>query len=198
MNKYQIIYADPPWKYHDGGLNRGGALRHYSTMKTEELANLPIEELADSNCFLFMWATMPRLPDAFVLMDAWGFKYKTVAFTWVKLNKNTPTPFWGMGNWTRSNAELCLLAVKGKPKRVSMAVHSLIQSRIQEHSRKPQDARDRIIKLCGDISRIELFARSKTEGWDTWGNEVANDIDLLKKAPTHSIDVNGHCNLGCC
>ena len=78
----------------------------------------------------------------------------------------------GMGNWTRSNPELCLLAIKGKPKRISASVHSVIDTPIERHSKKPDIVRDKIVSLCGNLPRIELFARQKTEGWDVWGNEV--------------------------
>lgn len=107
-----------------------------------------------------------------------GFTYKTVAFVWLKLNKSGKGFFFGMGYWTRSNAEICLLAVKGKPKRVSRKVFQIIVSPLQEHSRKPDEARRRIVDLLGDLPRIELFAREKTAGWDVWGNEVENSIRL--------------------
>lgn len=112
------------------------------------------------------------LREALEVIEAWGFTYKTVAFNWVKQNKNGASLFWGLGNWTRSNSEICLLAVKGKPKRVSAGVHSVILSPIQQHSRKPAEARDRIVELMGDLPRIELFAREAAPGWDSWGNEV--------------------------
>ncbi len=112
------------------------------------------------------------------MIKAWGFEYKTNAFTWVKKNKVADSLFWGMGRLTRSNAEVCLLAVKGKPKRVGMGVHSVIEAKIMKHSRKPQEARDRILKLCGDLPRLEMFAREVPKGWDIWGNEVEHDLDL--------------------
>ena len=105
-------------------------------------------------------------------------KYKTCAFTWVKQNKKSDSLFWGLGHWTRSNAELCLLAIKGKPKRISAKVHSVIMSKIREHSQKPDEARDRIVQLFGDVPRIELFARQKVDGWDSWGNEIESDIEI--------------------
>ena len=169
--KYQVIYADPPWSYDNKSLNRGGAERHYKTMANDELCRLDINKITDDNCVLFMWATFPKIKDALELIDAWGFTYKTNAFTWVKRNKKSPSWFWGMGRWTRSNAEICLLAVKGKPKRVDMGVHSVIDSPIMEHSKKPPETRDSIVRLCGDVPRIELFARQHFDGWDCWGNE---------------------------
>ncbi len=176
---YKVIYADPPWSYQDKALagNRGAGCK-YNVMDTNDIARLPVELLADKDCVLFMWVTMPKLNECFPLIKAWGFEYKTVAFTWVKRNKNADSWFWGMGRWTRANAEVCLLATKGKPSRVSAAVHSVVDTPIEEHSKKPQEVRNRIIQLCGDVPRIELFARNKTEGWDVWGNEVESDIQL--------------------
>ena len=180
MNKkYQIIYADPPWSYRDKALagNRGAGCK-YNVMNTQDISLLSIKELADENCVLFLWVTMPKLNECFEVIKKWGFEYKTVAFTWVKLNKIKPTPFVGMGRWTRSNAEVCLLATKGKPKRTSASVYSIVMTPIERHSKKPQEVRNRIVKLMGDLPRIELFARQKTEGWDVWGNEVESDIQL--------------------
>lgn len=128
--------------------------------------------VAADNCVLFMWATFPTIKDALALIDAWGFTYKTIAFTWIKENRKSGGLFWGLGNWTRSNAEVCLLATKGKPKRISAGVHSVILSPVGRHSEKPAEVRERIVKLCGDVPRIELFARQEAEGWDCWGNEV--------------------------
>ena len=121
---------------------------------------------------------MPKLDECFEVIKAWGFEYKTVAFTWVKRNKKAPSWFWGMGRWTRANAELCLLATRGKPKRISAAVSSIIDTPIEGHSKKPDIVRDRIIQLVGDLPRLELFARQKTEGWDVWGNEVKNNLEI--------------------
>lgn len=125
-----------------------------------------------------MWATFPQLKEALQLIEAWGFNFKTVAFVWLKQNKKSPTWFYGLGYWTRGNAEVCLLATRGKPKRQSPSVHQLIVSPIEEHSKKPDIAREKIIELVGDLPRIELFARQKATGWDIWGNELHNDIDM--------------------
>src|SRR5258708_2920911 len=102
---------------------------------------------------------MPKLNEVFDLIKEWGFEYKTVAFTWIKKNKKSDSLFWGMGRWSRSNAELCLLATKGKPKRINADVHSVIVSPIEKHSKKPDEVRERIIRLCGDLPRSELFSR---------------------------------------
>ena len=116
-------------------------------MSIQDIKKLPVADLADEDCVLFMWVTMPMLEEAFDLMRAWGFNYKTCAFTWVKQNKKADSLFWGMGNWTRANAELCLLGIKGKPKRADAGVHSVILSHIEEHSKKPAETRDHIVKL---------------------------------------------------
>lgn len=141
-------------------------------MSLKDIQALPVADLAGEDCVLFLWATFPMLQEALDTIRAWGFQYKTIGFVWVKLNKLADTLFWGLGNWTRSNVEICLLAVKGHPKRVSARVHSAIVSRIERHSHKPKEARERIVRLLGDVPRIELFAREQTPGWDAWGDEV--------------------------
>lgn len=186
--KYQIIYADPPWGYRVWSANGGhkSASAHYSTMDKEDICNLKVEKIADKDCVLFLWATYPCLPEAFKVIEAWGFEYKTVAFTWVKTYSNG-NPFIGLGHWTRANAEICLLATKGNPKRINKSVSQIILEKPKQHSRKPDEARDRIVELMGDLPRIELFARydkqmnlfkDKLEGWDVWGDEVESDIKL--------------------
>ena len=175
--KYGIIYADPPWKYAQKRLS-GAAEHHYPTMSIEELCALPVADIAAEDSALFLWATFPQLPEALRLIKAWGFSYKTAAFVWLKLNKKSYTWFYGLGFWTRGNAELCLFATRGHPKRKSAGIHQFIISPIEQHSKKPDITREKIIALMGDIPRIELFARQETAGWDTWGNETQNSIEL--------------------
>ena len=170
--KYQIIYADPPWKYDDKSLNRGGAERHYQTTSNDKLEMMDVGSICDDDCILFMWATFPKMQEALDLINAWGFTYKTNAFTWIKKNKKADSLFWGMGRWTRANPEICLIATKGSPKRISCSVHSVIDTPIERHSKKPDIVREKIVELLGDRTRIELFARNRVEGWDAWGNEV--------------------------
>ncbi len=189
MKKYQIIYADPPWSYDDKKNNdpAWGAMT-YHTMTTEEICALPIKDLADENCMIFIWATFPNLPEVFKVIEAWGFEYKTLGFSWIKTNKNDGRPFFGIGYYTKSNCEVCLIGIKGKPIKVSDLVSSVVIEPISGHSRKPDTVRDRIVELCGDIPGLELFARdygdidlfgkNRMDGWDTWGNEVKNDIEL--------------------
>lgn len=180
IQKYQAIYADPPWDYQQCRLS-GSAKKHYPTMRIEELCALPVAEIADRDCALFLWATFPQLPEALRLIQAWGFVYKTVAFVWLKQNRKALTWFYGLGFWTRSNAEVCLLATKGHPKRQSAGIHQLVISPVERHSKKPDEVREKIVELMGDVPRIELFARQQTPGWDVWGNEVENSTALLKE-----------------
>ena len=169
--KYAVIYADPPWGYRNRG-TRAAAEKHYRTMSIGDIKALPVADIAAEDCVLFLWATFPMLPEAMETIKAWGFRYKTVAFVWAKQNRRSPGWFWGLGNWTRSNAEVCLLATKGRPERVSASVHSLICAPVGEHSAKPKEARERIEALMGDVPRIELFARERVSGWDCWGDEA--------------------------
>ena len=175
INKvYDIIYEDPPWyfkTYSDKGNNRS-AMLHYNCLDIHDIYNLSVDRISNNDCILFLWVIDPMLPEAMEVIKKWGFKFKTVAFTWVKENKKSEGYFTGLGYWTRANPEMCLLATKGKPKRISKAVRQLIISKRQEHSKKPDEIRDRIVKLCGNLPRIELFARQKVKGWDCWGNEV--------------------------
>jgi N6-adenosine-specific RNA methylase IME4 len=190
--RYGIIYADPPWRYKDKSLSHGGGAEcHYPTMDINEICALPIKELSDENCTLFLWVTFPMLQEGLKVITSWGFNYKTCAFVWIKTNKRVNPnqvvilpeemfydEFMGMGRWTRANAEICLLGTKGRPARKSASVRQIIYSPVEEHSKKPTETRHRIIELMGDLPRVELFAREKTEGWDAWGNQVKSDIAI--------------------
>ena len=169
--KYNIIYADPPWKYNDRKCN-GACEFHYNTMKNSDICALPVKNIAAKDCVLFMWVTYPMLKESLLVIEAWGFKYKTIGFQWVKQNKSGNGFFFGLGRWTRGNTECCLIATKGKPKRINNSVGQLIISPLRAHSQKPDVVRENIVKLMGDLPRIELFARQYSEGWDCWGNEV--------------------------
>jgi len=127
-----------------------------------------------ANSALFLWVTFPNLPQGLDVMRAWGFNYATCGFTWVKRNKKADSYFWGCGNYTRANSELCLLGTKGSMQRVvkSHSVHQICDARVMEHSKKPGEIRGRIVELFGDLPRIELFARQEIEGWDVLGNEI--------------------------
>ncbi len=191
MNKYQIIYADPPWNYNNWSKLKTSKLSKkcgrmvYPTMSLDEICKLSISSIAHTDCILFLWATMPCLKQAFAVIDAWGFIYKCCAFTWVKVTSEG-VPLSAMGNWTLGNAELCLLAThKTFPKRQN-PVKQIVMAQRDEHSKKPSEVRLRIEKMMGDLPRIELFARKPDllfdaegyDGWDVWGNEVDSDIEL--------------------
>jgi len=179
MKKYQVIYADPPWVYKDKSKSHGGgAESHYVCTPTEELRKLQIP--ADDNAVLFMWVTYPQLPEGLKLMGLWGFKFKTVAFTWVKTNKNGSI-YMGMGRHTRANAEICLLGTKGKGvPRTNAGIYNTQLHPRTRHSEKPAAFRLDIEKLYAgnDLNRLELFARKQAPWWDVWGNEVESNIDL--------------------
>jgi N6-adenosine-specific RNA methylase IME4 len=145
----------------------------YDTMTTDDLCKLPISNIADKNCALIMWVTNPLLPDGLTVMDAWGFKYKTIAFVWHKTYSKFPFKTWcGLGNYTRGGAEICLLGIRGSMKRVHKSVYQIQRSPVENHSKKPAWVRDSIVKLFGGLPRIELFAREKTSGWDVWGDQI--------------------------
>ena len=169
--KYNIIYADPAWSYK-GKMMNSSVTDHYPVMTIDDIANLPVTNLADDNCVLFMWVTLPKLNEFMKVVKGWGFEYKTTAFVWVKKNKIADSFFMGLGRWTRANPEICILATKGKITRKSNSVRQLQVFPIDKHSKKPSQFRELITELVGDLPRIELFARQKTPGWDVWGNEV--------------------------
>jgi len=175
---YQVVYADPAWSFKTWskkGQDRS-AESHYSTMTIDDICALPVSELAADDCALFLWMTWPTLPDAMRVIDAWGFTYKTCGFNWMKgdnyrLFVDESSLFCGMGYWTRSNTEACLLATRGKPKRQSASVRQPIFEPRREHSRKPDCVYDRIEQLLNG-PYVELFARQRWPGWDAWGNQV--------------------------
>ena len=183
--KYKVILADPPCSYNASsskGTSEGVAERHYSLMSLEEIKVLPIQHITNNDgCVLFLWITMPHLHELKEILDAWGFEFKTTAFTWIKMANGKP--LGNLGYWTRANAELCILATKGKnyPRRISTDVNQVILSKLREHSRKPDEVYTRIERLLGDLPRIELFARHKREGWDVWGNEAPTDTQKILK-----------------
>ncbi len=183
--KFSIFYVDPPWEYgnysntkdlrsfdHNKGVfDSKFKITPYKGMNIEEIKNLPVKRLAKDNAALFLWVTYPCLQWGLDVCKAWGFEYKTVAFTWVKRNKWTGGYFVGLGNYTRANAEICLLAIKGSMPPISRKVLQVIDTPVGNHSTKPDVARKRILELFGDQPRIELFARTRVYGWSTWGND---------------------------
>ncbi|MHB8627551.1 MAG: MT-A70 family methyltransferase [Aggregatilineales bacterium] len=188
--RYPVILADPPWQFrvYSKATEQGrSAESHYPTMSLADICALPVSDLASPDCTLFMWTTLPTLPEALQVINSWGFTYKTAAFVWAKLNKRAagrfsePTDsanwFCGMGFYTRANAELCLLATRGSPKRQHADVRQLIVAPIREHSRKPDEQYSRIERLLPG-PYVELFARHKRAGWSSWGNEIEPDFTL--------------------
>jgi len=169
--KYKIIYADPAWSY-DKKVGQGIADDQYKTMDLKDIKALPVKELADEDSTLFIWVTFPMLMEALEVVKAWGFQYKTCGFNWIKLNENG-TPFFGIGHYTKSNSELCLLCVKDKKLPIkSNKISQIVMTKKDKHSKKPYLIYTKIEELYGNVPRIELFARHKREGWDTWGNQV--------------------------
>jgi len=173
--KYSIIYADPPWSYC-GKMMNSSVTDHYTTMTLDNICELPIEKICNDNCILFMWVTLPKLNEFMRVVNAWGFEYKTTAFVWVKQNKKSSGFFMGLGRWTRSNPEICIIATKGKISRIRNDIRQLQVFPIEEHSKKPDGFRNLIVELMGDLPRIELFARQRYKGWDAWGNQLSDTI----------------------
>lgn len=172
--RYGAILADPPWSFKTWsgkyGTPHRSAADHYKTAETTSLAEIPVSDWCAADCALFMWVVDSHLPDAIDLARAWGFKYKTRAFTWRKLTKSGATKI-GMGYWTRKQTEICLLFTRGKPRRLDKGVREIIDSARREHSRKPDEQYARIERLVVG-PYLELFARQRWPGWDAWGDEV--------------------------
>lgn len=171
--KFKVIYADPAWRFkvwsRDTGMGRS-ADSHYQTMTLDAIKQLPVRDIADKDCALFLWATMPMLPEAIEVGKAWGFKYTTAGFAWAKTTK---TGKWhiGMGYYTRANVELCLLFTRGRVPRLSKAVRQLVVAPVREHSRKPDEIYERIEALFPG-AYCELFARNPRNGWTALGNGI--------------------------
>ena len=170
---YGLIMADPPWQFAVRSPKGEGrsASQHYPVMKLDEIAALPVGEVAGPDCILLLWVIDPMLPHAMRILEAWGFTYKTVGFYWTKRTRSG-LPHVGQGFWTRANPEQCWLATRGSPKRADKAVRRWIDAPIREHSRKPDLAYARAERLGGDVPRLELFGRQQRHGWDVWGLEA--------------------------
>lgn len=177
-NHFGAILADPPWSFQTWSEKGNDRAPDYATMTIDDIATLPVADLAANNCVLFIWVVWPTLPEALNLIEGWGFKYKTCGFAWLKAHANQVEMFddlipaqVGMGYWTRANSEVCLLATRGKPKRLNADVRQGIIAPRREHSRKPDGIHDRIERLVAG-PYLELFARQQRPGWTTWGNET--------------------------
>ncbi len=179
---YRLIYADPPWTYRDKcrGGERGAGFK-YPTMTVADICRLPVWELADSeSCLLAMWWVPTQPVEALKVVEAWGFRFMTMkGFTWHKTNPKKGNSALGMGHMTRANSEDCLFAVRGRlPERVDASICQHVTAPRGRHSAKPEEIRDSLVALLGDVPRIELFARSSAPGWDCWGNECNSSVDL--------------------
>ena len=182
---YGAILADPPWRFEtwDGKtavrtIGSSVVKSHYETMTAVDIYELPVPDLAAPDCVLFIWVIWPMLEHGMKTIESWGFKYKTCAFAWMKANgkqidmfSEEKTPDMLTGYWTRANSEVCLLATRGKPKRINADVRQGIIAPRREHSRKPDGVHDRIERLVAG-PYLELFARQKRPGWDVWGNQT--------------------------
>lgn len=186
MKKYKVIYADPPWHYGSKSAvnnSKGSEIKplsvQYTTTKTKDLAMMDVGSLSDDDCALFMWVTDSHLPDALQLIEAWGFKYKTIAFNWVKTTSKG-NYCKNVAPWTMKSSEVCILATKGAMSKYKIAnnIESLVIAERTKHSRKPKEVMRRIESLFGDVPRLEMFARDSSEGWDVFGNEAPNSIEI--------------------
>lgn len=172
--KYAVILADPPWDYHGqtqhngkGGKPTGSAAAHYSTVRLKDLKQLDVSSICEPDCLLFMWSSSPHLEQALELMHAWKFSWATVGFVWYK-EKTNP------GFYTLSECELCLIGKRGKipQPRGARNVRQFLSKKRTEHSKKPNEIRDRIHTMFPAQNKIELFATEHVENWDAWGRGV--------------------------
>jgi len=170
---FSLIYADPPWPYRDkANAGQRGAAFKYPPMKLNAICALPVSDIAADNAVLVLWWVPPQPAEALAVMDAWGFRLiNMLGFTWIK-KTSTGKNFFGMGHWTRGNAECCLIAKRGKITAADHSISQLVEAERREHSRKPDEIRDKAVQLVGDVPRIELFARQAAPGWVNWGNEL--------------------------
>lgn len=179
MDKYTLIYADPPWTYRDKA-NDGerGAGHKYQTMTIHDICRLPVWDLAAENCLLAMWWVPTQPLESLKVMDAWGFRLMTMkGFTWHKTNKHKGNSAIGMGHMTRANSEDCMFAVKGKlPPRLDASICQHVTAPRMGHSAKPPEFRDLLVRLLGDVPRCELFSRDSVDGWDMFGNQCESNL----------------------
>jgi len=177
--KYRIIYADPPWQfgskaYQDSNRDMLKLEKtQYGTMTIQDIKNLPIQNISKDDCALFLWTTDAHLKEAIEVIESWGFKYKTIAFVWLK-KYESGSYVYNFAPWTLKSHEICLFGTKGQMGKYKTAnnIKGLVEAVRTKHSKKPSEIRDRINKLFTDASKIELFARQRVDGWDSWGNET--------------------------
>jgi N6-adenosine-specific RNA methylase IME4 len=183
LSNNAIALIDPPWAYSDEcrAGNRGAKFK-YPVLTTDDILRLDVPRLLAKDAAVFLWVTAPFLRDGFMCLDAWGLRYSTVAFVWVKTSgvRSSISTYggdasglaWGMGASTRANAEFVLLGRRGSPKRVNAGIHSVVIAPRLEHSAKPKQVREAIVDLMGPVKRVELFARERVPGWDAIGNDI--------------------------
>jgi N6-adenosine-specific RNA methylase IME4 len=189
--RFAVIYADPPWTfrtYSENGKGRSSE-QHYDCMSLTEIAALPVASLAADDCALLLWCTWPHIAIGthVKVIEAWGFKPSTVGFVWVKQNPSGNGLHNGNGYWTQANTEVCFIATKGKPLRLTADVHQVIMAPVGEHSAKPEEVRHRIERLLPG-PYLELFGRKPVPGWTTWGNEIArNQFRTVADSPSAAV-----------
>ncbi len=182
MKKYNIVYADPPWKLKylkETKIGFGVYDLPYEQMPDKEIINLNVANILLDDAILFLWAIDSRIPIIPELMASWGFNFKTVGFVWNKVAKFTNGVNATVGKYTRKSCEFCFIGTKGKCLAKMHTQNQYFPEPKRKHSQKPDGIRDNILKMCGNLPRIELFAREKTKGWDVCGNEINNDIDIV-------------------
>ena len=179
--KYNIIYADPPWNLtYVKQWNRNPKIKEkfkivelpYPTLTDEEIINLPVKNITADNAILFLWCIDSRIPILKELMNSWGFNFKNVGFVWNKVAKYTDGVNATLGKYTRKSCEFCFIGTKGKSLAKTHYQNQYYPEPKRKHSQKPDKIRDMIVTMCGDLPRIELFARNKCKGWDAFGNEI--------------------------
>lgn len=178
--KFNIVYADPPLQYKDSKNPWVGTDHQYPTLSLKDIKSLPVVDICEKDCMLFLWVTFHLLKEGIEVLESWGFKYKTLGFNWIKTTQDGSKFVCGCGSYTRTASEICLIGVRGKYFVKNHAVHSVIKTPRGKHSQKPQEVRDRIVQLVGDLPRIELFSRQEVEGWITLGNGI-NGKDIREE-----------------
>jgi N6-adenosine-specific RNA methylase IME4 len=183
--KYDVILIDPPWSYYGQQDKWGAAAKFYETMSDEELRRMPVGDVAKKTSVLFCWATGPRLDIAIDLIRSWGFAYRGAAFVWVKTTK-AGVPIGARGvrpSIVKPTSEFVLagsMTTKGRPMPIAdESVAQVVLAPLREHSRKPDEIQDRINRLYPNATKLEMFARQRRDGWDSWGNEVPTDGVLV-------------------
>lgn len=181
--KYQVVYADPPWHFGSKQLQKYNGSRfasldsrEYTTMDIDAIKSMPVAQIIDKDCALFLWVTDGHVEEAMPVIRSWGFKYVTIAFIWSK-KTTTGKQVATLGAWTMKNCEVCLLATRGQmlKYKVSNREYQLVEDVRTNHSAKPVEVRNRIERIFPNVNRIELFARESPLGWDAIGDGVTGE-----------------------